>query len=787
MRKIIICMILFICTSELSAQVSGIVYDIQSQEPLAFAHVIINNTQQGTLTDIDGEFRIPTQNVKTLTVSYVGYEDQTIQLNGKSFVEIYLKSSSEVLKEVIILEGENPAIPIVKKAIANKKSNNPEELPYFTLETYNKFTLASNPVAENTSKEAQFLRETNLFLMESVTEKVYLKPGKYKENVIANRVSGFKNPTFTTLANGIQPFAFYDDYILLLGSQFTNPLGKPGLKKYNYYLEDSILTDHGKIYVILFETKSKSKNQLNGFLHITENQWALENVIARSENYVDSIADGTELAFQIQQKYELIKDQWFPKQLNTNFMIKATTGETLEGIGRTYLDKIDFETEVTKKEVGRVVLSFDQDANKKDSLFWENNRLSKLTPKEIKTYQKIDSLGQANNFDRILTAVNTLASGQVKIGKVGLDLNRIINFNRYEGIRLGAGLHTNKDFSEYISFGGYFGYGFRDEDWKYGGDVVISPTSGNDLKIFAAYSKDVTESGGLNFYQEDNSFSALRDRKILINNMDIVEKSTAGVRFYWLKFLDTEISASVMNTQTTSGYQYLNEGNTNTLFNLSEASIKFRYAPNLQYIESFFQKIPVYDHQPVFWFNYSRGSNFLDGEFNYSKVAFKMYKSSKFKKFGSLKFSLMGVKVFGDAPYPVLFNGFGTYYESFGLETQNGFQTMRFNEFLADEFYGVFSDIYLGRFTIHKKYSKPTFNLKHNMGWGSLENPERHQNFDFKTLDDGFIESGLSVTNLLVSNFSGFGLGVYYRYGPNSFDSFSNNLVFKFNASIVLN
>ena len=787
MKKIVVCIILLFSTTELLAQVTGIVYDIQRKEPLAFAHVIINNTQQGTLTDIDGRFRIPARNINSLTVSYVGYENKTVQLNGKNFIEIYLKPSSEVLKEVIILEGENPAIPIIRKAIENKKANNPEELPFFSLETYNKFTLAANPVANDTSKEAQFIKESNLFLMESLTEKVYLKPGKYNEKVIANRVSGFKNPTFTTLANGIQPFAFYDDYILLLGSQFTNPLGKPGLKKYNYYLEDSINTDHGKIYVILFETKNKSKDQLNGFLHITENKWALENVIARSENYLDSIGDGTELAFQIQQKYELINEHWFPKQLNTNFKVKASTGEIIEGIGRTYLDKIDFETEVTKKDVGRVVLSFDQNANKKDSLFWENNRLSKLTAKDVKTYQKIDSLGQANNFDRILTAVNTLATGQLKIGKLGLDLNRIINFNRYEGFRLGAGLHTNKEFSEFVSFGGYFGYGFRDKDWKYGGDISISPKSNNDLKFFAAYSKDVTESGGLKFYQEDNSFSAISDRKILIDNMDIVEKSTAGVRFYWLKFLDTEISASMMNTQTSSGYQYQNEGITNSLFNLSEASIRFRYAPNLQYVESFFQKIPVYDHKPVFWFNYTRGANFLDGEFNYSKVAFKMYKSSKFKKFGSLKFSLLGVKVFGDAPYPVLFNGLGTYYDSFGLETQNGFQTMRFNEFLADEFYGIFSDIHLGRITIHNKYSKPTFNVKHNMGWGSLANQERHQNFEFKTLDDGFIESGLSITNLIVSNFSGFGVGVYYRYGANSFDNFSDNLVFKFNTSLFLN
>lgn len=787
MKHLLIAVLLLGLQFPMMGQISGIVKDSKTEEPLAFAHVIINNTQDGTLTDIDGKFQIPSAGIQSLTVTYVGYQKKTIQLNGSQNLNILLEPSNEVLKEIVIYEGENPAIPILKKAIANKLENNPENLPYFSLETYNKFTMAARPNENDTTQKAIFMRQSNIFLMESVTEKVYLRPGKYNEKVIANRVSGFKNPTFTTLANGIQPFSFYDDYILLLGSQFTNPLGKPGMKQYNYYLENSIATENGKIYVILFESRKKNDNQLTGFLHISDKNWALENVIARTENYNDSIASSTELAFQIQQKYELVNNQWFPKQLNTNFKMKTSTGESIEGIGRTYLDKIDLEREITKKDVGRVVLSFNQDANKKDSAYWLNSRLASLTQKEVNTYKKIDSLGKANNFDRILVGINALATGQIKIGKVGLDLNRILGFNRYEGIRLGAGLHTNKEFSEFLKVGGYFGYGFRDKDWKYGGDILLNLSKQNDFQFFSEYSKDVNESGSINFYKEDQSFSAVRDRKILIDNMDIVEKTAVGFRFYWLKYLDTEISATTMNTRTTSGYEYINEGLSNTGFNLSETSIRMRYAPKLQYIESFFRKIPVYNHQPVFWLNYTKGSDFFNGEFDYSKLAIKMFKSSKFKKFGSLDFSLLALKVFGDAPFPVLFNGHGTYYDKFGLETKNGFQTMRLNEFLSDEFYGFFTDLYLGQAIIHKKFSKPTFSLRHNMGWGQLSNQERHQNFDFKTLEDGFLESGLSITNLFVSNFSGLGFGVYYRYGANAFDTPSSNVVFKFNTSIILN
>ena len=770
-----------------SAQIEGIVVDAQTKEPLAFAHIVINDSQDGTLTDIDGIFRLTrTTGIEYLTVSYLGYDTRKVKVENTK-IRILLQRSTEVLNEIVVYEGENPAIPIINKAIERKKSNNPENLPYFQLQSYNKFSVVANPKADDESKDADFLRESNLFLMESVTEKKYRKPGQYSEKVIANRVSGLKNPTFTTLANGLQPFSFYDDYIELLGVQYTNPLGKPGLRQYNFYLEDSVISENGKVYIILFETKRQADDQLTGFLHINTKNWALENVIAQSENYQGGNDDDTNITFKIQQKYFLVGEQWFPKQLNTNFKIESSPGETVEGIGRTYLDQIDLESVVERKDIGRVSLSFDQAANKRDSTYWGQFRTTALTPRELRTYEFIDSIGQANNFDRILKGIGALTTNQLKIGKVSLDINRLLAFNRYEGLRLGAGLHTNQDFSRLLQVGGYFGYGFRDKDWKYGGDLVVNLSKQNDLQFFSAYSKDVNESGNIIFHKEEKGFSSVRDRKILVNNMDIVTRAEAGLRFYWLKYLDTQVSFSNAEIQTTSGYTFADNNESLSAFDVTEASLKIRYAPKVQYVESFFTKIPVYKHHPIIWFNLTRGLDAINGDFEYTRMSLKLSKNSRFKKLGSISFTAMGFSVMGDTPYPTLFNGLGTYYDAFGLETQNGFQTMRFNEFLSDQFAGIFTDIYIAQATIHQKYSKPSFHIKHNMGWGQLDQPERHQNFEFRTMEDGFFESGLSIKNILVSNFTGLGIGVYYRYGANALENSSDNLVFKFNTSILLN
>ena len=72
-------------------------------EPVVGASVSVRNSNTGTMTDKNGEFRldVPDGSV-TLIVSYIGYESQELAIgNSRSFI-ITLKSSSQQLGEVVI-------------------------------------------------------------------------------------------------------------------------------------------------------------------------------------------------------------------------------------------------------------------------------------------------------------------------------------------------------------------------------------------------------------------------------------------------------------------------------------------------------------------------------------------------------------------------------------------------------------------------------------------------------------------------------------------------------------
>ena len=42
----------------------------------------------------------------------------------------------------------------------------------------------------------------------------------------------------------------------------------------------------------------------------------------------------------------------------------------------------------------------------------------------------------------------------------------------------------------YASLGGYFAYGFRDKNWKFGGDLTVKPLFGRDFHVKFSYEND---------------------------------------------------------------------------------------------------------------------------------------------------------------------------------------------------------------------------------------------------------------------------------------------------------
>lgn len=82
--------------------VSGKVID-QEGEELPGVTVLVKNTTIGTVTGLDGNFRIEVQSGKTLVFSFVGYETQEVLINDQTTVNINLSFDSEELDEVVVV------------------------------------------------------------------------------------------------------------------------------------------------------------------------------------------------------------------------------------------------------------------------------------------------------------------------------------------------------------------------------------------------------------------------------------------------------------------------------------------------------------------------------------------------------------------------------------------------------------------------------------------------------------------------------------------------------------
>ncbi|MBC9797150.1 SusC/RagA family TonB-linked outer membrane protein [Sinomicrobium weinanense] len=84
-------------------QVSGIVTDAESGEPLLGVNIIVKGASAGAVTDFNGEYQLNVPEGSTLIFSYIGYIQQEVAVNNKETINIALAPDVSVLKEVVII------------------------------------------------------------------------------------------------------------------------------------------------------------------------------------------------------------------------------------------------------------------------------------------------------------------------------------------------------------------------------------------------------------------------------------------------------------------------------------------------------------------------------------------------------------------------------------------------------------------------------------------------------------------------------------------------------------
>lgn len=83
--------------------VSGKVISQEDEQPLPGVSVLVQNTNIGTVTDIDGNYSINVpEGRNTLTFSFIGYKRQVIAVNNRTSINVSMVTDTEQLGEVVV-------------------------------------------------------------------------------------------------------------------------------------------------------------------------------------------------------------------------------------------------------------------------------------------------------------------------------------------------------------------------------------------------------------------------------------------------------------------------------------------------------------------------------------------------------------------------------------------------------------------------------------------------------------------------------------------------------------
>lgn len=800
MKRILLALFALITLSVFS-QNNYFIKDQASLDPIPFVKVK-PDVGSPFLADIDGVLQLET-GIQSIFLHAIGYKDTTIILSNVLDNTIFMTPLFREIQEIKVVAGENPAHRIMNIAIENRRKNNPMENDAFQYESYSKFIMNANQEAvdaipENTSdttlaKIKKFFNKQHLFMIESASTRIFIPPSRDKEEITAYKVSGFTDPLFSTFANEMQSFSFYDNQFELMGKTYINPLAFGGTKRYLFILEDTTVVNLDTTFTIFYRPrKGKNFDGMTGRLYINTNGYAIEKVTASP--YEDTT--GTEI--QIVQEYSFIDGKkWFPSKLSTEISFKGMVlvpkwkGGYIQGKGSTYITNVKLNPEgLKKRDFDNVTVSTVEDAGSVRDEVWDSLRLYEITDREERTYEMMDSLSKAEKFDKKLVALSALMEGKIPLGKLNFDLTRLLDYKMYEGYRFGGGLETSKKMMKNIVVGGYYGWATRDKESKFGGYSTFYLNRKKGFKLDLRYQQDLLERGSFSF--QKNAFSLNSTdlyQHFFIKNMERQRLAEVALSTHIKSNMRITFIGNYQRIWYTEDYRYYPEG-TNAIspltdIDLAETSIEFSWNIREKVMQLGNHRISEGTKFPKIKIKATRGwNNWFESDYGYSRFSAEIQQSVSILGLGKFNWMISGSQTIGEVPLFLMNVGIGTR-QNWNLSVMNTFETMYPSEFYHTKQAALFTRFNFNKIKTKAKWNEPQFGLHHAIGYGVMDQKENHS-VTFKSMDKGFFEAGLILNNILVSGTTGIGIGVFYRYGHNSDPDWKKNIVPKISVSFKL-
>ncbi|WP_281231668.1 DUF5686 family protein [Flavobacterium gelatinilyticum] len=822
MRLFCLLTLFFTLSIQAQFQINGIVTDSENK-PLPFATITTSETNN-TITDVDGKFILNvTSKSGVFKVSYIGFHSVVISLQeAKKFYPVSLVQKTDDLQEVIV-SNENPALTIIKKVIASKHNNNPQKkLSTFEYKTYNKLIVTANPdsiqgridssavykdlnkkkinIDSSDYKFKEIISRQHLFQTEKVSQYQFGN-NKLKETVLGTKIAGFKNPIYEVIAFNLQSISIYDNKYELFETKYENPISNTAPSSYNYKLLDTVTIKGRETFMIYFKNKHKRKaSGLEGVLYIDKENFAIAKAVMRIKGVLD-ISGIHEFDYVPNEKI------WF--QSNTTFkIVKGKNDDDIKILGGTiqFDGDISEDFEPRKKTASdftylisesnnfdihynnpavisnpSLYIEIKDDAGEKPEYFWIKNRKEALDYKSQKTYQLLDSISVSNRIEKKLGFGRKIINGYIPVGPVDIDLKKIISYNNYEGFRLGLGGVTNEKFSKHFRLESYTAYGTKDGNLKYniGAGVLLDRYTNTWLN--GSYTDDVREIASTLFAVDKRVFKIYDPRPINISTFYHYTGWKANVQTKIIPKTEAVIELARTYVEPKFDYLFYYNDQLYSSYIMTTAMISLVWAPFSDFMQTPTGRTESDKRFPRFTFQYTQTlPGVLDNDFSFGKIDFKTEYEKKYLNGQKTSLLLQGGYAMGDVPLTHLYNTMPnnlnkeTIIQRITFAGRNSFETMFFNEFFSSQYVFFQAKHGFKRLQILKKV-RPSVVLVTRMAWGNMNKPEQHVGPVYKTLDKGFFESGIELNKI----YKGFGLGGFYRYGPNQLPGFDDNIAVK--------
>ncbi|MDX1585582.1 MAG: DUF5686 family protein [Balneolaceae bacterium] len=552
---------LFPVTSYPQHDITGRVYDAETDEALPSATVLVEDTYNGTVSNQEGYFSISVESVPvTLVFRYIGYESKKVDIDkpaGKS-LSIGLNPSVTVLDEIVVT-GEDPGLSIMERVIERKKIWRAD------LETYRAEAYTRQVISNDTS-------------IVSISESSSVLYWDQDKGIREVQISREQTSNLSESQNfaGVNYLPnFYDDDVEIAGFNMVGITHPNALDFYHFRLLDTAQMDGKPVYKIEVIPKRKRQPTFEGTAWVLGRDYALLEVELKPNEVVNFPPPVRDFVLFYNQQYSNYgRDYWLPVDMRVEGEIQiGMVGLKFPPFRFSQLSRLtEYNINVTlpdslyRKE--SVLTRSDSVGVLKDSLEIEP---IPLTETELKAYQTIDS---TQTFEEAFKPEGFLAdmvNGENDQEQNGLlssagdilpdGLSPRLRFNRIEGYHLG--LNYNQRFgSAGLSGEAFAGYSFHSKSWDAGIQINQNVFTGDQrqLEIFGGFRKGTDHRYESDYYTPFlNSFQTLfggRDYFDYFKN----ERWSAGIEFGDIvKSADLRIEASLeehSSFEGTEAFQY---------------------------------------------------------------------------------------------------------------------------------------------------------------------------------------------------------------------------------------